>query len=444
MKKSTWFIVFSIVFGMIHSLHSQNLASRLGSLGFVNISKIEIESKRYSEAYEIFLNQPIDHKDSANQQFQQRVFVRHRGFDRPTVMVTEGYVAEYAKYPRYDEELAYYLDANLIVVEHRFFGKSVPDPKKWEYLTLENATADLHCINQLLKSIYTGSWISTGISKGGQTTIYYKYFYPDDVQASVPYVAPLNFSVSDKRVFHFQDTVATEECRANLKGIQRDLLERREIFGKMFSDSTVSRHLTFDKVGGIDKAFEYNVLELGFAYWQWYPIQCADLPEAGTDAKDVFNAFVAAAGYDFFADQSIADFEPFFYQALTEMGFYTYNTTDFKDLLLYVKDPNFNHTLPDGMIVKYDKRLNRKVNRWLNKKGDNMLYVYGAYDAWASTAVQVGKKTNSRKYLLAEGSHTTRLRNFDEKRRNEAIDLIKSWIIDYKNPQIKLSSSLSD
>lgn len=444
MKKSTLIIALIFVSGILNILHSQNLESRLGSLGFVNISKIDIESNRYSEAYEIFLSQPIDHSDSGNQQFKQRVFVRHRGFDRPTVMVTEGYVAEYAKYPRYDEELANYLDANLVVVEHRFFGKSVPEPKQWKYLTLENATADLHNVNQLLKSVYSGPWISTGISKGGQTTIYYKYFYPDDVQASVPYVAPLNFSVADKRVFHFQDTVASEECRANLKAIQRVLLEKREIFGKMFMDSTLARHLTFEKVGGIDKAYEYNVLELGFAYWQWYPIKCSELPGADSDTKTVFNAFIAAAGYDFFADQSIADFEPFFYQALTEMGFYTYNTADFGDLLLYVKDPNFNHTLPEGVTVKYDNNLNRKVSRWLKKKGNNMLYVYGAYDAWVSTAVQLGKKTNSRKYLLTEGSHATRLRNFDEKRRNEAIDLIKSWIIDYKNPQINLSSSLSD
>jgi hypothetical protein len=313
------------------------------------------------------------------------------------------------------------------VVEHRFFGKSVPEPKVWEQLTLENATADLHHITRLLKSIYSKSWISTGISKGGQTAIYYRFFYPDDVQASLPYVAPLNFSVADKRVFHFQDTVATQECRNNVKALQRDLLTRRDIFEKMFADSTASRKLTFRKVGGLEKAFEYNVLEFGFAYWQWYPVDCVDLPYAGGDPDEVFNAFVSAAGYDFFADQSIADFEPFFYQALTQMGFYSYNTTDFHDLLHYVKNPNFNHTLPNGMVVKYDKMLNKKVNRWLRKKGNNMLYVYGAYDAWASTAVQTGKRTNARKFVLVGGSHGTRLRNFDEKRRNEAISLLKAW-----------------
>jgi hypothetical protein len=430
MEKMIRTIIFFLLFGTFYTLHSQNLVSRLHAIGFSKITNIALEDSRYSEACELYLDQPLDHKNSIGKYFEQRIFVRHRGFDRPTVMVTEGYAADYAGYPGYDEELAEYLDANLVVVEHRFFGKSVPEPKQWEQLNLENATTDLHRINQILKTIYTGPWISTGISKGGQTTIYYRYFYPDDVLVSVPYVAPLNFSVADKRVFHFQDTVATESCRENLKAIQRDLLGRREVFQKMFADSSAARHLTFEKVGGIEKAFEYNVLELGFAYWQWYPINCADLPETGADAKEVFNAFIAAAGYDFFADQSIAGFEPFFYQALTEMGFYSYNTNDFDDLLQFVKNPGFNHALPDGIVVDYDNSLNKKVNRWLLKKGNNMLYVYGAYDAWASTAVQTGKRTNARKFLLAGGSHATRLRNFDETRRNEAIRLIKGWIGD--------------
>ena len=67
-----------------------------------------------------------------------------------------------------------------------FFGKSIPDSMKWEYLTVEQAAADLHTINQLFRKIYKGKWISTGISKGGQTTLYFKYFYPEDVDIAIP------------------------------------------------------------------------------------------------------------------------------------------------------------------------------------------------------------------------------------------------------------------
>lgn len=405
----------------------QSFKEQLQRIGFDSIQSIELTVDRFKEGYVMFVQQPVDHRDASKGRFSQRVFVRHRGFDRPTVMVTEGYAAGYARWKGYDEEIAAALDANLVVVEHRYFGKSVPNPVNWEELTLANATADLHQVNQLLKQLYPKAWVSTGISKGGQTTIYYRYFYPDDVQASVPYVAPLNFSVADKRVYHFKDTVATAFCRDRLQALQTDLLQRRELFEPMFADSAKRLGHTFKMVGGIEKAYEYNVLEFGFAYWQWFPIGCEGLPEPGKDTNEVFNAFISAAGYDFFADQSILGFQPFFYQALTEMGFYSYETKPFKGLLKYVEKPNFKHTLPEGVKAKYSKRLSKKVNRWLQKNGNNMLYVYGGYDAWSSTAVDPGNKTNAIKLVLPGGSHATRLGNFDNETYQKAIRQLKEW-----------------
>ena len=60
-------------------------------------------------------------------------------------------------------EVEQILDANNIGVEYRFFGKSLPDSLQWEYLTIEQATADLHAIHELLKEIDKGKWISTSI-----------------------------------------------------------------------------------------------------------------------------------------------------------------------------------------------------------------------------------------------------------------------------------------
>lgn len=421
-------ILFGILSLNTFSADAQPVKGKLEKIGFDSIQEFQINIRRYENAYELFVAQPLSHKKPEMGRFNQRVILRHRGFDKPTVFVTEGYAAGYALWGDYDEELSEALDANLVVVEHRFFGKSVPNPKDWEHLNLANATADLNRINQILKQIYTGPWISTGISKGGQTTLYYRYLYPEDVVASVPYVAPLNFSVADKRVYNFLDTVATADCRQRLFELQKDLLERREIFEPMFADSSAKRNLTFTMVGGIEKAFEYNVLEFGFAYWQWYPIGCDGLPEPGSDINDVFSAFIAAAGYDFFADQSILTFQPFFYQALTEMGFYSYETKPFDELLKHVEKPSFNHTLPDGIKVKYSKRLSKRTDRWLRKHGNNILYVYGGYDAWSSTAVRKSNKTNAIKLVLPEGSHITRLRNFDDATRDNAINTLKNWI----------------
>lgn len=410
------------------SLKAQSLPEKLQSIGIDSITPLKINNTQFESAWVIYLSQPVDHQNSALGNFYQRLILRHNSFDKPLVLVTEGYSAEYGLYPNLTEELSTRLDANLLIAEHRFFGESMPPNKNWEALNLKNATADLHAINQLFKQIYPAAWISTGISKGGQTTIYYRYFYPDDVAVSVPYVAPLNFSAADKRVQHFLDTVADAQCRKKLHDVQYKLLNNRVLFMQHFKDSTSKRELSFERVGGLEKAFELNVLELGFAYWQWYPTPCSEIPDTTAGTKELFNFWISAAGYDFFADQSLESMQSFFYQALTEMGFYTYDTKPFKHLLHSVKNPNFNHALPEGTKAKYHKKLNKKVNKWLQKEGNNIVYVYGAYDAWASTAVMPSEKTNAIKLLKAGGSHATRLRHFSAEQQQLVIDFIKKQI----------------
>ena len=75
---------------------------------------------------------------------------------------------------RHLEELCPILQANQLFVEHRYFGKSVPDSVTWQDLTVENAAADQHHIVQIFKKIYTQKWVSTGISKGGETALYHR------------------------------------------------------------------------------------------------------------------------------------------------------------------------------------------------------------------------------------------------------------------------------
>jgi len=69
-------------------------------------------------------------------------------------------------------ELSEMLGANQLDVEHRFYGESIPEDFDWQYLTIEQATADYHHINDIFNTFYSKSWVSTGISKGGQTSIF--------------------------------------------------------------------------------------------------------------------------------------------------------------------------------------------------------------------------------------------------------------------------------
>ncbi|MEA1896182.1 MAG: hypothetical protein U9N53_00805 [Bacteroidota bacterium] len=65
--------------------------------------------------------------------------------------------------------------------------------------TVENAARDHHKINLLFKKFYTSKWVATGISKGEHTSTFYRAYFPKDVDVSVAYVAPLNFTVEDRR-----------------------------------------------------------------------------------------------------------------------------------------------------------------------------------------------------------------------------------------------------
>lgn len=83
------------------------------------------------------------------------------------------------------------IEGNQILMVHRFFPMATPDPINWQYCNIRQAAADQHRIKELLKDLYPGKWISGGTSKGGMTALFYKRFYPDDVDATVAYVAPI-------------------------------------------------------------------------------------------------------------------------------------------------------------------------------------------------------------------------------------------------------------
>src|SRR4029453_18614710 len=82
---------------------------------------------------------------------------------------------------------------------HRYFEPSRPDQTDWSFDSIRQSATDEHRIIEQLKSIYTARWLTTGHSKGGMTAVYHRRFFPDDVDATVAYVAPISFSRADDR-----------------------------------------------------------------------------------------------------------------------------------------------------------------------------------------------------------------------------------------------------
>ena len=171
--------------------------------GIKEISDIrEMEVEGFEEYYEFWFEQPVDHEDALRGTFRQRVLLGHRDFNAPVVVELEGY----GVHSEQAGELTRLFETNQVVIEHRFFNHSRPEgPTPWECLTIRNAATDQHRIIQALREkVYPGTrWVSTGISKGGQTVVFHRYFYPGDVEVSVPYVAPINLDYIDPRLEKF-------------------------------------------------------------------------------------------------------------------------------------------------------------------------------------------------------------------------------------------------
>jgi len=399
----------------------QSLQAFLETLPNVTVEEID-SLEGFQKCYKIMLRQKVDHFGDDTATFLQKIYLSHFDISRPTVIVTEGYSAN----KNYISELSKLLNANQIIIEHRYFNDSKPANLNWKYLNIKQAAEDHHVITSLFKNFYHGKWLSTGISKGGQTCLYYKYFYPNDVDVTVPYVAPINFDKQEPRVFSFLKSVGPDSCREKVFRFQKLLLENKTGLLPLFEQYAKDNGLTFKM--GYEAAFEYCVLEFSFAFWQWGDLACADIPENADDIQKVFRAF-ETVGFDFFSEEGIEPIRPFFYQALTEIGFYTYDIEPFGDLIQVVKHPNFNFTLPEGADSSYNYESMRKVNEFLQTSGNNILYIYGEYDPWSASAVQlISGKTNALKMVKASGNHKTRIKSFGETEKKLIYDKLEEWL----------------
>ncbi|PKL81635.1 MAG: peptidase [Ignavibacteriae bacterium HGW-Ignavibacteriae-3] len=423
MRKLRYFLSALLLISTLLSAQSETvLYKRLKSFSdIVQITPVKHDTT-FAEAYELMITQPVDHNKPDGAKFKQKVYLSHRDDSSPVVFVTEGYAAPGNR----PAELTRILQANQIIVEHRYFGKSVPDKIDWEYLTIRQSANDHHALVQLFKNIYSGKWISTGISKGGQTTLFFKRFYPNDVDVSVPYVAPINLAAEDPRIYMFLNSVGTEDCRNKIIQFQRAFLEKRaEIINLLMKDvEKKNLRLAWD----YDFVLEYMTLEYSFAFWQWGNTKCDDIPSADSPAEKLYEHMVKANPLYFFTEQAMKDFGPFYVQAYNEIGYYGYDLEPFKDLLTQIKDGSNILLVPEGVKVNFDCRVMNDVNNWLQKKGKNIIYIYGGNDTWSATSIQLLGETNSVKMVKQGGAHGTRIASFNGEQKEKIYSTLEAWL----------------
>lgn len=390
--------------------------------GVVEVKETRFDNKFYSEAYEIMFEQPLDHSKPDGEKFLQRFFISHKDYSKPVVLVTEGYSAGRAGV----SEITRIVGGNQVTVEHRFFGRSVPKEMKWEHLTVKNSVDDLHRIVTTIKNLYSGKWVSTGASKSGQTTLYYKTFYPNDVDASVPYVAPINLAAEDPRIYSFLRNVGTEEGRRKVKEFQIAMFKREDEILPLIKEETNKRKMVFSI--GFEAAYEYAVLEYEFAFWQYGSVKVADIPAPDAPKEKMIEHLNKTNAMYYYSDAGIKQFEAFIYQAYTEVGYYNYDISELKQYMKYVKNPTNTILGPKNVKMVFNPETMQKVYKFLQYEGNNIIYIYGEIDTWSSTAVELIGRTNSIKLVKKGGYHGSGVRDLSPEQKELFYINMEQWL----------------
>ena len=425
MKRISHLLLLLLLVIVSANASNKELYQKLCTLKGV-ITVDSLPSDYSTEKYVVTIRQPLDHKHPEKGSFTQRVVISHEGFDRPTVLVTEGYGGDYALNPRYRDELAGLFQTNTVFVEHRYFSGSVPDTVDWQYLTAQNSASDLHLITTLFKQIYPQKWISTGISKGGQTALIYRAFFPNDVDITVPYVAPVSRSAEDGRHEPFLNRVGDKKTRQTILSFQREVLKRRGEIIPLLEKFCMEKQLSFRI--SMNEVLDYCVLEYSFAFWQW-GTPASHIPANTATTGVLFKHLTEISGPDYFATGQPT--QAFFIQAARELGYYGYDIEPFKDLLFIrtAKDYLQRIMLPEGITIQFQPELYKKLTNFIETSDPRLIFVYGEYDPWTSVGItKLDGKKNMFVAIQPKGSHRARINTLPDSLRDKVIKTINLWL----------------
>lgn len=388
----------------------------------------------FEARYQMEFIQHIDPKDLNSATFVQQVLVSFVAEDEPVVFVTQGYELGGGwdfESSDYKEELVEMLECNQVIVEHRFYGESIPKPCDWAYQTIENQVYDLHRINQVLREVFKGQkFISTGRSKGGENAIYYETYFPNDIDIAVPYVAPICFSMNDMRPAEFVKQVGSEARREKVHAFQQYMFDNRDRMMPIFErDYFEAANYNV----GAEVIYDLCVLEYSFMCWQWYSSVKDNIPSGASD-EQMLRSLVESSPPEYFSCRLQS--APSCVNGLRETGNYGYDLAQFKNTRITPQQcTTWAETIAvaDAAVgIEFDPTLGARTKKFVKENTtEKMLFIYGAYDAWTAAAIEWENfegKDNMFRYDCPEGDHGTFIDDFDAATRAEITAKIKAWL----------------
>jgi hypothetical protein len=400
-----------------------DMVDRLRTLPGVDARAAETALPGY-QFYEVTIDQPVDHDDPCAQRFTQHLTFIHRSDDAPMVLASTGY-ANYMRDRPF--ELTSILAANQLVVEHRYFADSRPSPADWQFLDIRQAAADHHRIVQLFRPLFPGAWLSTGGSKGGMTSIFHRRFYPDDVDATVPYVAPINRGNPDPRYDAFVDNLGPADCRAALRALQVEMLQnRRAELEERARAQAAAAGYRYTRVA-VGPAVESAIASLEWSFWQYHGVGLCSAIPAVTASNGALAEFLdEVSPVSSSADGDVEFFEPYVYQVYDQLGYPGTVDTHLEGLLLYTGADY--HILPeDAAMPTFDPTAMDDIVAWFQADAERFLLVYGEWDPWTAGRLELGAAGDALSVTVAQGTHGAGVDELAAADRTAALDRLEAW-----------------
>ncbi len=373
--------------------------------------------------FAIDFEQPLHHDRATSSKFEQRLRLIHRGCDRPTTVADWGYENE----AFFDQELTVWYRTNALWVEHRFQGGSLPTDWDWTALTIANGAGDLHNVIETFRAFYEGRWVSTGASKGGITAIYHHHAYPDDLDGTVPYVAPASRARADAEYQNYLIAALPAPCAPGVRQFQvASLTSRRPM---------MIERLAAYAPGYEDYYLAGSIASFDWAFWQvWGTQGCAWVPPTTATDDQFWNFFRTFSGLDTI-DQpsSLPEVEPdpersdsaLSYEWMTEQGFADQIGSHVRDMLpedvKLGQDAGFRLQWPDVELPEYDNSTNDVVRAWMATDAKNVLMIYGEYDPWSGGMMPQPTQDTSALFVVPRASHGADISSLTGTARTTAI-----------------------
>jgi hypothetical protein len=372
----------------------------------------------------IHFRQPVDHGDPASATFLQEVSLLHKDPAAPLVVWTSGYWDYYLDQTTEPTRL---LGANQISIEHRYFGTSRPAPADWTKLTIDQMAADEHVIVSELRTIYTGAAIASGGSKGGMTAIFFRRFFPSDVDGTLPYVAPISFAELDPRYPPYILTLGPATCHQAIRDLAVEIIKnRRTAMETLAQAQAAARAYEYTRIK-LGPAVESAIEGLEWSFWQYFGVaSCTNVPAVTATDQAVFDFLDMISPISESDDDYVGKFEAYVYQAYAQLGYPDDGTDYLKPYYMYT-DTDYAGALPTAQPAYDNAVAMHDVASYLATSGDRFVFIYGQWDPWTGGAFALGGATDSLELIEAQGTHDSHVTGLAASDEQAALAELAAW-----------------